>query len=113
MMFCSCIISFAAAEAGAVAYQAEHKKCVKYAHLDHHHIFTPIAIETSGVYGSETLKFLKELGHRLKQASGECNAYSYLLQRLSVAVQRGNAASVSYGFCGPACSGRLFSVTFY
>ena len=70
------------------------KKCVKYAHLDHNHIFTPIAIETSGVYGSETLKFLKELGHRLKQTSGECNAYSYLLQRLSVAVQRGNATSV-------------------
>ena len=98
MMFCSCVISFAAAEAGAVANQAEHKKCVKYAHLDHHHIFTPIAIETSGVYGSETLKFLKELGHRLKQASGECNAYSYLLQRLSVAVQRGNAASGSRDF---------------
>ena len=86
--------AFAAAEAGAVANQAEHKKCVKYAHLDHNHIFTPIAIETSGVYGSETLKFLKELGHRLKQTSGECNAYSYLLQRLSVAVQRGNATSV-------------------
>ena len=60
--------AFAAAEAGAVANQAEHKKCVKYAHLDHNHIFTPIANETSGVYGSQTLKFLKELGHCLKQA---------------------------------------------
>ena len=54
----------------------------------------PIAIETSGVFGSETSKFLKELGHRLKQTSGECNAYSCLPQRLSVAVQRGNATSV-------------------
>ena len=68
---------------------------MKYAaHLDHNHIFTPIAIETSRVFGSETLKFLRELGHCLRQASGECNGYSYLLQRLSVAVQRGNAASV-------------------
>ena len=56
---------------------------------------TPIAIETtSGDFGSETLKFLKELGYRLKQTSGECSTNSYLLQRLSVAVQRGNAASV-------------------
>ena len=70
-----------------MANQAEHKKCVMYAHLDQNHIFMPIAIETSGVFGSETLKFLRELGHRLRQASGECNAYSYLLQRLSVAVQ--------------------------
>ena len=76
--------AIAAAEVGGVASQAEHNKCMKYAHLDCSHLFTPIA---SGVFGSETLKFLKELGHRLKQTS-------YLLQRLSVAVQCGNAASV-------------------
>ena len=44
--------------------------------------------------GRRLLKFLKELSHRIKQASGECNAYTYLLQRLSVAMQQGNAASV-------------------
>ena len=55
-----------------------------------------LAIETSGAFGSRTLKFLKELGHRLKQTSRECNAYSYmyLLQRLLVAVQQENAASI-------------------
>ena len=37
--------AIAAAEVGGVANQAEHKKYVKYAHLDHSHIFTPIAIE--------------------------------------------------------------------
>ena len=36
----------------------------------------------------------RELDHHLRLASGECNAYSYLLQRLSVAVQCGNAASI-------------------
>ena len=30
----------------------------------------------------------------IRKASGKCNAYSYLLQRLSIAVQCGNAASV-------------------
>ena len=39
--------AIAAAEAGGVASQAEHKQGVKYAHLDHNHIhvFTPIVIE--------------------------------------------------------------------
>ena len=36
----------------------------------------------------------RELDHHLRQASGECNVGSYLLQRLSVAVQCGNAASI-------------------
>ena len=41
-----------------------------------------------------TTEFLKELGHRLRQVSGEANIFEYLTQRLSVAIQRGNAASV-------------------
>ena len=45
--------AIAAAEAGGVASQAEHKQGVKYAHLDHNHIFTPIAIETPVVFGSD------------------------------------------------------------
>ena len=67
------------------------KKQLKYAHLGPGHIFIPIAIEYSGVFGTETLK---GLGHRLKLASGESSAYPILLQSLSVAVQCGNAASV-------------------
>ena len=34
------------------------------------------------------------LGGRLKRVMGEANARSYLHQRLSMAVQRGNAASI-------------------
>ena len=86
--------TIAVAEAGAAANQEERKKQLKYAHLGPGHIFTPIAIESSGVFGTETLKFLKDLGHHLKLASGESSAYPFLLQRLSGAVQCGNAASV-------------------
>ena len=45
-------------------------------------------------FGPKTTEFLKELGHRLRQLSGEVNSFAYLAQRLSVAIQRGNAASV-------------------
>ena len=62
-----------------------------------------MAIETTGAIGPQSLEFLKELGQRLRQVSGESNSTTYLLQRLSVAVQRGNAASVlgSIGGSGP------------
>ena len=46
--------SIAVDEAGAIANQAEWKK-QKYAHLGPGHIFTPVAIESSGVLDTETL----------------------------------------------------------
>eukprot|EP00731_Ephydatia_muelleri_P032900 Em0024g444a len=70
------------------------QKMQKYKHLDSCYFFTPVAIETSGVFGPKTKEFLKELGLRLRQVSGEANSFAYLTQRLSVAIQRGNAASV-------------------
>ena len=86
--------TIAAKQVGAVAQQAEEKKMQKYKHLDSCYFFTPVAIETSGVFEPKTMEFLKELGHRLRQVSGEANFFAYLTQRLSVAIQRGNAASV-------------------
>ena len=65
-----------------------------YGHLDPNHLFEPVAIQTSGAFGPSTMVFLEELGSRLKQVMGEANARSYLYQRLSMAVQRGNAASI-------------------
>ena len=37
---------------------------------------------------------LKDLGHRIKESTGEARAHEYLVQRLAVAVQRGNAVSI-------------------
>ena len=71
------------------------RRCRNINTLTHATFFTPVAIETTGVFGQRTTEFLKELGHRLRQVSGEANSYAYLTQRLSVAVQRGNAASMS------------------
>ena len=77
-----------------VAAQAEERKRTKYCHLAMNHIFTPVAIETSGVFGPESRKFIHELGHRLEQVTGDANSLNYLLQRLSIAIQRGNSASI-------------------
>ena len=67
---------------------------LKYSQLDSSHYFEPVAIETTGVIGERSRKFLVELGRRIRRVSGEVNSTAFLLQRLSIAVQRGNAASV-------------------
>ena len=79
---------------------AEGKKADKYSSLGVGYSFAPIAIETFRAMGKKTLSFLKELGHRVRRCTGEVKAKAFLLQRLSVVVQRGNTASVlgSVGF---------------
>ena len=74
--------SYHAMATGAVAAAEEWK----YSYLDHGHSFTPVAIETRGANGPKSLVFLKDLCRR--QQTGEAKSFPYLLQRLSVAVQR-------------------------
>ena len=80
---------------GAVAELAEVSKCQKYQHLPQTHCFTPVAFESLGAVGSRTLAFLKDIGRRIRLETGEPKATFYLLQRLSVAVQRGNCALIN------------------
>ena len=87
-------LSIATAEAGAVAREAEHRKQVKYSHFEDSHYFVPIAIETLGAMGHKARSFLKELARRIHLATEDNQAHRHLIQRLSVAVQRGNAAAV-------------------
>ena len=84
----------ATAKAGDVAARAEKRKLEKYQYLAPHHLFQPVAIETSGVIGPSSLSFLKFLGDRLASGSGNSNSTSHLLQRLSIAVQRGKCVAI-------------------
>src|SRR6476469_761626 len=77
--------------AGAAATQAATLKHHKYSSLSSSHIFIPISVETLGAWASESLKFVKELGIRVSAASGDRREPAFLLQRLSIAIQRGNA----------------------
>ena len=85
-------VSRATSEAGAVAALVEDRKRTKYTCLEPTYTFTPIPIETSGGFGPMTLQFLKDHGNWLRQATGDENSYTYLIQRLSVSVPRGNAS---------------------
>ena len=77
-----------------MAVDSESKKHSKYAYLESTHHFVPLAVETLGALGPEASSLLKEIVRRISLARGEERAHVFLLQRVAMAVQRGNAASV-------------------
>ena len=99
----TCIDTFAtshlfitASEVCAAANQAEQTKIKKYSYITSHayHSFTPVAFETSGVCGPRFMSFLTDLGRRIANTAGDKSSLAYLMQKFSVTIQRGNAASV-------------------
>ena len=67
---------------------------MKYAELATRYIVQPVAFETMGTLSASTILFLKTLGRRMAAVNGDDRSGDFLLQRLSLAVQRGNAISV-------------------
>ena len=79
---------------GAAADRAESKKTQKYADICNAYHFVPFAVETLGTIGKEASQLIQQLAYRLKQITQDNRQGSFLRQRLSVAIQRGNALSV-------------------
>jgi len=53
--------------------------------------FTPVAVETSGMWGKEEgLKLIKSTGTRISEVTNDRRASSFFLRRMSVTLQRGN-----------------------
>ncbi|XP_055337089.1 uncharacterized protein LOC129587383 [Paramacrobiotus metropolitanus] len=82
-------------KAGEAARKAEDEKRRKYEYLAPEYYFVALAFETFGVASPSCIKFLRELGRRLKDATGERRSYEFLLQRISIEIQRWNALSVT------------------
>ena len=79
---------------GSVANDAEDRKTAKYLTLAPLYNFMPIAVESLGALGDCATDFFPKLGQRISVATGEPRSSQFLFQRLSVAIQRGNAACV-------------------
>src|SRR5271163_2285748 len=58
------------------------------------HTFVPIGVETFGSWGPEATAFISDLGRRVASISGETRSLMFLRQRIDIALQRGNSASV-------------------
>jgi len=87
-------IQASSVQAGSAATVAEANKTLKYSDIIAGIDFVPFAIETSGVWGEKALELAKEIGRRIAEVTHESRSTTFLRQRLSVAVQRGNAFCV-------------------
>ena len=79
---------------GIVADMAPQKKWGVYEEISRTHIFVPMAVETSGVFGKEALKFVHGLASRIRSVSNYPLEYLRFCQRISACIQNFNCASI-------------------
>ena len=92
--FASSHLATTSVKAGSAAATAEVNKKNKYSDLRQSIDFVPVALETSGVWGPEGRALIRELGRRIGIAQHDTRSTMFLLQRISIAVQRGNAECI-------------------
>ena len=80
--------------AGKAAQKAEGQKLANYNNLVMDYNVMPVANETFGAWGQIGMKFIKAIGTRIAEATGEKRSTYFLFQSLGMATQRGNVASV-------------------
>jgi hypothetical protein len=90
-------VNNSASSVGSAALKAEQNKILKYSQvtLAGNILFAPFAIETLGSWGPSATELCREIGSRLAAISGDPRSHTFLVQRLMLAVQRGNAASIA------------------
>ena len=86
------------AVSGAAAEDASLKKIAKYTGVRQSLDFVAIAIETLGPINADGVSFLTELGGRLTATSGDPRETSFLLQRISITLQRYNSIAFHGSF---------------
>jgi hypothetical protein len=69
-------------QAGATASRAADLKHQKYAALAATHLIMPVSLETFGAWHTDSLDFIRELGRRASQATGDQREVTFLLQRI-------------------------------
>ena len=80
--------------AGHAAAVKEAAKSSKYRTLSSNYHFVPFAVETLGVFGVQAKKLVHDIGQLIQRVTDDRRSTSFLFQRLSIAIQRGNASSI-------------------
>ena len=96
--FANSYLPLTAARAGAAAERAALNKHTKYDHLKNAYTFVPLACEVTGAWSMESIAFIDDLSKRIHAVTGDKREKSHLFQRLSIAIQRGNAACIQCCF---------------
>ena len=83
---------------GSVAKGAASRKETKYAALEHSYTFIPLAFEAYSPIDDKGTNFLQKLGRYLRTISDDPRESAFLLQRISITLQRFNAIAFSDTF---------------
>ena len=86
-------IGSTATKPGSAAQKTAQNKIDKYSKLASTHIFYPFAIETGGTWHEMAIELTQEIGRRITTITEDTRETIFLFQRLSMALQRGNAVS--------------------
>jgi hypothetical protein len=81
--------------------------------ISSNYIFKGLAFETLGPWCKETIDFINVIGDRLIAESGDSKSKKFFFERISLAIQRGNAASIRGTFPDSALLSEIFAKLFY
>jgi hypothetical protein len=94
---------------GFAAEMACKRKHSKYSSIiSSNYVFKGLAFETLGPWCKEAVDFINVIGNRLIVESGNSKSKKFLFERISLAIQRGNAASIRGTFPDSAILSEIF-----
>jgi hypothetical protein len=73
-------------------------------------VFRGLAFETLDPWCKETIDFINAIGNRLIAESGDSKSKKFLFKRISLVIQRGNAASIRGTFPDSALLSEIFAL---
>ena len=79
---------------GMASEKAAVRKHSKYSKIKASYHFVAVAVESYGPWSKDAVVLLDKIGRNLIRTTGEPKAKCYLFQRISLAIQRGNAMCV-------------------
>jgi hypothetical protein len=97
---------------GFAAEMACKRKHSKYSSIipSNYILFKGLAFETLGPWCKETIDFINVIGDRLIAESGDSKSKKFLFERISLAIQRGNAASIRGTFPDSELLSEIFAL---
>jgi hypothetical protein len=96
---------------GSAAEMACKRKHSKYSSIiSSNYVFKGLAFETLGPWCKEAIDFINVIGNRLIAESGDSKSKKFLFERISLAIQRGNAASIRGTFPDSALLSEIFAL---
>jgi hypothetical protein len=94
---------------GFAAEMACKRKHSKYSSIiSSNYVFKGLAFETLGPWCKEAIDYINVIGNRLIAESGDSKSKKFLFERISLAIQRGNAASIRGTFPDSAILSEIF-----